>query len=690
MKTLKYLLSLIIIFTFFISCGNDDDNDTSFANEVPAPTNVSVDFSIAQDNSGLVTITPSGESSSLFTIFFGDGTDTSVQLSPGENVENVYEEGEFDVTVIAENINGVTTEIVQPLVVSFREPENLEITIGDVSGDLASRTISASADFAAMFNVFFGDVDNEEPTPLMIGETIEHRYESVGDFTVRVVALSGGEASAEASVVVTISNPIPLPVDFESDTLIYPIIGFEGADSALDANPDPSGINTSDTVLRSTKTDGAQFFAGTILELNETIDFSSSQTLQIDTYSPKADIPIRIRLENADNSVFVELDAMTTVENQWETLTYDFSALNTSADFVRVVVFFEFIVDLPGDGSTYFYDNLRVFIFEPAELPVDFESTTITYDFLGFEGADSAIEANPDPSGINTSDTVLRSTKTNGAQFFAGTLLNLDTPIDFSSTQMLQIDTYSPKANIPVRMRLENADNSVGVEVDVNTTVENQWETLIYDFSGVDPSVDFVRVVVFFEFIVNLPGDGSTYFYDNLELSTGGGGVDNVDDSMATSVEVPIGFESTTLTYDFLGFEGADSAIEANPLVEGLNLSNSVLRSTKTNGAQFFAGTLLNLDGPIDFSSTQQLSIKVLSPKTDIPIRVRLENADNSVGAELDVNTTTQDEWEELVWDFSGIDTSVDFVRIVVFFEFIVDLPGDGSTYFYDDIQLVN
>jgi hypothetical protein len=31
----------------------------------------------------------------------------------------------------------------------------------------------------------------------------------------------------------------------------------------------------------------------------------------------------------------------------------------------------------------------------------------------------------------------------------------------------------------------------------------------------------------------------------------------------------------------------------------------------------------------------------------------------------------------------------IDFVRVVVFFEFIVDLAGDGSTYYYDDIEVV-
>ena len=82
--------------------------------------------------------------------------------------------------------------------------------------------------------------------------------------------------------------------------------------------------------------------------------------------------------------------------------------------------------------------------------------------------------------------------------------------------------------------------------------------------------------------------------------------------------------------------------------------------------------------------------MKVWSPKVGIPIRVRLENVDNSVGIELDATTTTSGEWEELEWDFSGMNTSASFVKIVVFFEFIPGLPGDGSIYYFDDIQIID
>ena len=486
---------------------------------------------------------------------------------------------------------------------------------------------------------------------------------------------------------------VALPVDFELPAATYTFGGFEGAASSIEANPDMSGENTSATVMQTIKTEGAQFFAGTFLNIDTPIAFTEDMSaISIQTWSPKANIPVRLRLENADNSSGIELDVNTTTENAWETLTYDFSAMvDPNVDYVNLVVFFEFIPDLPGDGSTYFFDNIELAMVEdesdPVELPVDFEDdANLDYDFLGFEGAVSTLETNPDQSGINTSATVMQTIKTEGAQFFAGTFLNLDAAIPFTSDLgVLEIDTWSPKADIPVRVRLENADNSAAAEVDVNTTEVGVWETLSYDFSAViDPSVDYVRIVVFFEFIPELPGDGSTYFFDNIELAMA------EDDS--DPVELPVDFEDdANLDYDFLGFEGAVSTLETNPDQSGINTSATVMQTIKTEGAQFFAGTFLNLDVPIPFSSDLgALEIDTWSPKAGIPVRVRLENADNSAAAEVDVNTTEVGAWETLNYDFSTlIDPTVDYVRIVVFFEFIPDLPGDGSTYFFDNLRVV-
>ena len=476
---------------------------------------------------------------------------------------------------------------------------------------------------------------------------------------------------------------VGLPVDFELDAGDYTFVGFEGADSLIEANPDMSGENTSATVMRTTKMVGSQFFAGTFVDIDVPIDFSASQSIAVNTWSPKANIPVRLAIENqaTGNQIFVDVN--TTVTDTWETLVFDFTGLvDAAVDYNRFVIFFEFIVDLPGDGSTYFFDDVAIFqaATPTIALPVDFELNAGDYTFVGFEGADSLIEANPDMSGENTSATVMRTTKMVGSQFFAGTFVDIDVPIDFSASQSIAVNTWSPKANIPVRLAIENQATGNQIFVDVNTTVTDTWETLVFDFTGlVDAAVDYNRFVIFFEFIVDLPGDGSTYFFDDVEVAGA---------PMGAPVVLPITFEDANVDYNPIGFEGADSAVEANAVSGGINTSATVLRSTKTEGAQFFAGTAINLGTPIDFNEFEGISLNTYSPKAGIPVKLRLENADNSVGVEVDVNTTVADEWETLTYDFTGLTAGTDFVRIVVFFEFIVDLPGDGSTYYFDDVMV--
>lgn len=675
---MKHIFNQLLILTLvglFVSC-SDDDRDLGFVNSIPEPSNLKLTLQLSQDNSGVVVLTPSGESVAEFTLDLGDGSEL-LTLTPGESVTNTYPEGTYTATLTGKNLNGKTAEITQAVVVSFRPPENLVATVTGVPGDNFSINVSAEADFAVGFEVFFGDQEGEEPTPLMVGETIQYTYPDVGTYQLRVVALSGGAETAETTVEVVIENPIVLPIDFESETIDYAFGDFGGAINSVIDNPDPSGANTSAKVAQFIKEDGAEIFAGTVLELGEPISFAEFQAFTISSWSPKPGITVKLKLENAnDPNISAEVDAMTSTTNSWETLIFDFSNADLKQDYSKVIVFFDF--GNTGDNTTYYYDNIAQATppSSAVRLPLDFENMDLDYGLIAFEGAESQIIDNPDPAGINTSGRVVETVKTDGAQFFAGTIIPLDEPIDFSSSEQIAMKTWSPKAGIPVRLKLENEDGSQFVELDANTTVTNQWEELVWDFTGQTAGIQFTKVVVFFEFIVDLPGDGSAYYFDDIQVKADG-------------VQLPLDFEDPDLEYTIIGFEGAESARIANPDPSGINTSGNVVETTKTVGAQFFAGTAIPLDVPIVFGSNQQISIKTWSPKAGIPVRLKLENG-NGDFVELDVNTTVENQWEELVWDFTGMDTTPSFDTVVIFFEFIVDLPGDGTTYYFDDIEFAN
>jgi flagellin-like hook-associated protein FlgL len=476
---------------------------------------------------------------------------------------------------------------------------------------------------------------------------------------------------------------VTLPLDFEDTELTYTFEGFEGADSEIIANPDTTGGNFSNRVMRSTKTNGAQFFAGTVITLDAPIDFSTDKGISIRTWSPKVNIPIRLRLENADNSVGMEIDLRTTRANAWETLTADFgSRLDPSAQYTKIIVFFEFINGLAGDGTTYYFDDIALADVSgrtPVGLPIDFESSELFYDIAGFEGANANLIMNPDATGENTSNMVVEYSKTNGSAFFAGVTVRFDTPIDFSGNKGISFSSWSPKANIPVRVQIAGDTPENIRQVDVNTTVASSWETLTADFSEVLVNgEDYDRVVIFYEFVVDLAGDGSIYYFDNIATADVGG----------AAVALPVDFENTEATYRFGGFEGADSAIEANPDQTGDNTSATVMRTTK-NAGQWFAGTFLDLDTPIDFSTEKGISISSWSPKSDIPVRIQIEDtATPGNNRFVDVNTTVASSWETLTADFTNVAVAgANYDRVTVIFEAIVDLAGDGTTYYYDNIQ---
>ena len=289
-------------------------------------------------------------------------------------------------------------------------------------------------------------------------------------------------------------------------------------------NPDPSGINTSETVAKFTALQLGQPYAGVESMHGSDIgpfDLTASNALvNIMVYKTKIS-DVGIKYVTPPGGAQMELKVANTVVNQWELITIDFSdyiGLGETTGLDQIVIFPDFIAR-DADDVIYF-DNISFGPFESGEnieLPVDFELDT-DYGLIGFEGAESVVVANPDTFGENTSETVVETIKTEGAQFYAGTAMGLDAPIDFSESEIISIKTWSPKADIPVRLKLEAAGD-VFVELDTNTTLENQWETLTWDFSGQTAGIDFTTVVVFFEFVPDLPGDGSTYYYDDIEVA---------------------------------------------------------------------------------------------------------------------------------------------------------------------------
>ena len=518
MKKIKFLVSLLFV-AVLAGC-SDDDTDTAFADNAPAPLNVSASFTITQDNTGLVTITPLGEGTTGYDVYFGDGTAESEPVGIGQKINHTYAEGQYDVKIVGKAINGKTTEAIVPLTVSFVAPENLDVTINNVVGNPFKINVSATADYETYFEVTYGEDPSQEPEQFNEGQLATHTYSQTGTYTVTVTALSGGVATTVYTEEVTITNPLVLPVDFEDATLNYTITDFNGNVSAVIDNPDASGINTSSKVASMTPANGGTWSGG-FLTLDEPVDLSADQhDIRIKVWSPAAGIPVLLKLENlTDTNINSEATAVTTVANQWEELIYDFSGASMTDEYHKVVLFFN--AGNPGTGDTYYFDDIELYDgTEPTELPLTFEIPTVEYTWNNFGGAIGSKIENPDMSGINTSAHVGQFLKNAGSETWAGIAIPMDEPIDFSVMQQVKMKVWSPIAGATVLMKFENMnphDDSVDIEVSTTTTVANQWEELTFDFTGINNDNDYQQIVLFFNF--NVSGTGETYYFDDVQLS---------------------------------------------------------------------------------------------------------------------------------------------------------------------------
>ncbi|MBL0356239.1 MAG: PKD domain-containing protein [Chitinophagaceae bacterium] len=287
MKFLKYFFSISFLLLTVFGCKKDKYEDTSLLQTDHAPAALAALFEITQDNTGLVTITPNGESISFYEVYYGDATTDPVKILPGKNVQHVYPEGVYNVKIVGHSITGIVTEATQPLTVSFRAPENLDFT---AAIDLANNfkvNVSASATYETLFKVYFGEDPNETPVSFLEGTTVSHTYAAVGTYTIKVVAFSGGAATTELTKTVTIVNPVLLPLTFESSTLNYAFTNFGGGDVTVINNPQSNGINTSAKVGKMVK-NAPEVWGGSFITLGSPDRFYCQQDFQDESIFSKS------------------------------------------------------------------------------------------------------------------------------------------------------------------------------------------------------------------------------------------------------------------------------------------------------------------------------------------------------------------------------------------------------------------
>jgi len=368
MKRIKILLGFALILCLSIQCTTSDDGATSV--ETPLADNMDAILKVSNDNSGNVTITPTAEGAVSFEINYGDGSgsDASAIIKPGENTTHSYAEGDYTISVDAMNIAGEKSTTTYPLTVTYRAPENLNVAPVVNGYDF---NITAEANYANGYTVYFGDMEGEAGTSFGVGESSPvHTYSEAGVYDVRVVAQSGGAATSETTIPVTIYDPSKLPFTFDDPNMEYFFGTFDDNGQQMFAtveNPKKSGLNTSDLV--GLFTNGHAPWSGTYSPLNSPIDFSEGKVITMLVYNADpANIgkKINIELEKPVGSTEAQpygaiVKTAITKSGEWEMLTFDFSGIETipaDAQFTQLV--FRFNDSAEGVQEKIYFDDITL------------------------------------------------------------------------------------------------------------------------------------------------------------------------------------------------------------------------------------------------------------------------------------------------------------------------------------------
>jgi hypothetical protein len=361
MKKLIITSALLAIIAGFTGCQkNGIDDDTSFLNTATVGSTGKV-FDITNDNSGKVTITPTGEGVSSFVVKFGHGTGTAAEatVKPGSSTVHNYPEGNYTVTIVSKSLSGQESSATYPLQLTYRAPDNVNVT---TTTNVHNIKVKATALYAASYLVYFGDVPNETGTPLASGAEVSHDYAAAGNYNVKVVALSGGAAKTEVTTPVTIYDPFGLPINFDLSTINYFFGTFGGGQQfATVANPNSSGLNASAKVGRFTR--GYESWSGTYSPLNIPIDMAQGKKIKVLVYNPDPALvgkKLNVELEAGSsiaNGIAV-LKVPVTTSGAWEELVFDFgtiSAIPANEKFKQLVLRFNDSAD--GAGAVIYVDN---------------------------------------------------------------------------------------------------------------------------------------------------------------------------------------------------------------------------------------------------------------------------------------------------------------------------------------------
>jgi len=292
-------------------------------------------------------------------------------------------------------------------------------------------------------------------------------------------------------------------------------------------NPDPSGINTSETVAKFTALQSGNPWAGTECAHGDigtfTLDNTNSIVKIMVWKSVISDVGIKFALPSG--AALPEIKVANTLTNQWEELTFDFSARIGDPNTVgqdQIIIFPDFNLGGRTQDNIIYFDNITFSGGNPiAEPTVHAPNPTLPQSevisiFSGAYTTLPGVNLNPNWGQATVvsfltiqGDTTMKY----GGLNFQGTELNQNLNLVSAGMQYIHIDFWNANSTELNFFLISPGPNQQSVAL-VPPGATEQWISVDIPLSQFQPTVNLTEV-----FQLMFTGNGTIYL-DNIYFST--------------------------------------------------------------------------------------------------------------------------------------------------------------------------
>jgi hypothetical protein len=324
---------------------------------------------------------------------------------------------------------------------------------------------------------------------------------------------------------------------------------------------------------------------------------------------------------------------------------------------------------------------LTIVSFAKAQVVSDFEVIQMNLMLGGSTDLSSmTVVPNPDPTGINTSNWVVKFVRDKDGVPWGGFWSMLPAPIDVTVNKYVHVKVWKPRIS-PIKFKLQG-----GAAGDLETfSMTPQasigvWEDMVFDFTsktGTYPTISFMPD---FEDPLTLTDDIVIYFDDimvNNDPAPNSAAVDVIEDYEIIPLNLMLGGST----------DSSSMTLIPNPDATGINTSSWVVQYLRDKDGVPWGGFWSPT--AVDVTTNKYMHVKVWKPRIS-PIKFKIQGG---IAGDLETFSTgpqaSTGVWEDMVFDFTSKTGSYPTISFMPDFEDPLTLTEDITMYF-DDIILNN